>query len=120
MTKFTKQVIADRRAVRRGRIKELGTGHARVRLIRDLCRQLAKVAEEHTEAHPVDNCPCKFCAGSEARFARTNRDVATVAGSALIFADVLDVVIVDDPDVRGPRGEVGAELRRLARQADAI
>ena len=84
-----------------------------VRLIRDMLRLLAKAAAEHVEDHPADACPCRFCRDSEAAVARTSADVATVAGMARMSADVMNMAVVDDPDDRGPRDGIGAELRRL-------
>lgn len=119
MHEMTRREIADQRRRLKDMADDLGGGHRRVALILDLCRVLARLAEDHIEAHPVDACPCKFCSNSEAYFARTSRDVATIAGSASMFADVLDAVVVDSLDDRRPDADPAAELRRQARMVDA-
>ena len=119
MLDLTRQQIADRRASRRERIAELGEGHRRAKLLRDMLRLVAKAAAEFIEEHPPGECPCEFCTGSEAAVANTAEDIRTAGGMARMAASAIDMAIFDALSDRGPRDGIGAELRRLARQADA-
>ena len=80
MLDLTRQQIADRRASRRERIAQLGEGHRRAKLLRDMLRLVAKAAAEFIEEHPPGECPCEFCTGSEAAVANTAEGPCRTAG----------------------------------------